>query len=202
MRLRVLLGVLAAGLFVAGVALRESGDDGDSGSAARHSTQRSSCGTDAGLRPRELGRRRIRELILCLHNEQRVRHGLSELESEARLEAAAQAHAEDMVERRFFAHDTPEGRRPEDRALDAGYPTKHYSSGENLAWGTGLEASPVEIVDGWMNSPGHRANILRNAFTQIGVGVVPGVPETPKDPLPGATYAVSFGGPPLPAGAP
>ncbi|HYN52075.1 MAG TPA: CAP domain-containing protein, partial [Thermoleophilaceae bacterium] len=119
---------------------------------------------------------------------------------ETRLEAAAQRHAEDMVERQFFAHDTPEGLGPADRALNAGYPTKHYSSGENLAWGTGLEASPVEIVDGWMHSPGHRENILRNAFTQMGVGVVAGVPETPEDPLPGATYAVSFGGPPLPAG--
>lgn len=202
MSLRAFLGLLATALIVAGVAVRESRSGGEPASAKRFSAKRSGCGRDGGQRPRELRPPRIRELILCLHNGERAEHGLPELEYEARLETAAQRHAEDMVERQFFAHETPEGLGPADRALNAGYPTKQYSSGENLAWGTGLEASPVEIVDGWMHSPGHRENILRNAFTQMGVGVVAGVPETPKDPLPGATYAVSFGGPPLPAGAP
>lgn len=202
MSLRAFLGLLATALIVAGVVVRESRSGGEPASAKRFSTKRSGCGRDGGLRPRELRPPRIRELILCLHNGERAEHGLPELEYETRLETAAQRHAEDMVERQFFAHETPEGLGPADRALNAGYPTKQYSSGENLAWGTGLEASPVEIVDGWMHSPGHRQNILRNAFTQMGVGVVAGVPETPKDPLPGATYAVSFGGPPLPAGAP
>ena len=197
----MLIGLLVVALIVAGVALRE-GRAGEPEASQRYSDKRSGCGRDGGLRPRELRPPRIRDLILCLHNEERAEEGLAALEYEARLETAAQGHAEDMVERRFFSHDTPEGLRPEDRALNAGYPSKHYSSGENLAWGTGLEASPVEIVDGWMHSPGHRENILRGAFTQMGVGVVPGVPETPEDPLPGATYAVSFGGPPLPAGAP
>lgn len=202
MRLRALLGLLAATLVVAGIAVRESRGGSGPAAAERFSEKRSTCGRDAGVRPSELRPQRIRELILCLHNEKRGAAGLPPLEFEARLEAAAQRHAADMVERQFFSHDTPDGLRPEDRALNAGYPSKHYSSGENLAWGTGLEAAPVEIVDGWMHSPGHRENILRNAFTQIGVGVVPGVPEKPKDPLPGATYAVSFGGPPLPAAAP
>ncbi len=201
MTVPVLIGLLVVALIVAGVALRE-GKAGEPDASQRYSDKRSGCGRDGGLRPRELRPPRIRELILCLHNEERAQEGLAGLEYETRLETAAQGHAEDMVERRFFSHDTPEGLRPEDRALNAGYPSKHYSSGENLAWGTGLEASPVEIVDGWMHSPGHRDNILRGAFTQMGVGVVPGVPETPEDPLPGATYAVSFGGPPLPAGAP
>lgn len=200
---RVLLGLLAGTLFVGAVALRELRSNAAEPTAAeRFSDKRSGCGRDGGLRPSELRLPRIRELIVCLHNEERAQAGLPPLEYEQRLQNAAQLHAEDMVERRFFAHDTPEGLRPEDRALQAGYPAKHYSSGENLAWGTGLEAAPVEVVDGWMHSPGHRENILRNAFTQMGVGVVAGVPETPKDPLPGATYAVSFGGPPLPAGAP
>lgn len=203
MSFRVLLGLLAGALVLGGVAVRElRASAGDSAATDRYSHKRSGCGRDGGLRPSELRPPRIRELVLCLHNEERVRQGLPALETEPRLQDAAQRHAEDMVARRFFSHDTPEGLRPEDRALNAGYPTKHYSSGENLAWGTGLEAAPVEVVDGWMHSPGHRENILRNAFTQMGVGVVAGVPETPKDPLPGATYAVSFGGPPLPAGAP
>jgi uncharacterized protein YkwD len=198
----LLLCLLAAALIVGGMAVRESRSQSQSDSAARFSTKRSGCGRDAGLRPSELRPPRIRALIICLHNEERARRGLPVLEQETRLETAAQRHAEDMVAREFFAHETPEGLGPAERALSAGYPAKHYSSGENLAWGTGLEASPVEIIDGWMQSPGHRENILRNAFTQIGVGVVPAVPEKPEDPLPGATYAVSFGGPPLPVEAP
>jgi uncharacterized protein YkwD len=186
-------------LLAAGLALRESRGAAQPTAAEPYSDKRSDCGPDAGRPARELSRERTRELILCLHNEQRARHGVPALQYEPRLELAAQRHAEDMVRRRFFGHDTPDGLRPEDRALMAGYPTKHYSSGENLAWGTGSEASPVEIVDGWMHSPGHRENILRRAFTQIGVGVVLGVPEEPKAPLAGATYATSFGGPPLPA---
>jgi uncharacterized protein YkwD len=186
-------------LVVAGLVLRESRGETDPSPVARYSDKPSACGSDAGMPARELSRARARELILCLHNEQRARHGLPALEYEARLELAAQRHAEDMVTRRFFAHDTPDGLGPEDRALMAGYPTKHYSSGENLAWGTGSESSPVEIVDGWMHSPGHRENVLRRAFTQMGVGLVLDVPEEPKAPLPGATYATSFGGPPLPA---
>jgi Cysteine-rich secretory protein family len=185
-------------LVVAGLVLRESRGETAPGPVERYSGKPSACGPDAGMPARELSRVRARELVLCLHNEQRARHGLPALEYEARLELAAQRHAEDMVRRRFFAHDTPDGLRPEDRALMAGYPTKHYSSGENLAWGTGSESSPVEIVDGWMRSPGHRENVLRRAFTQMGVGLVLGVPEDPKAPLPGATYATSFGGPPLP----
>jgi uncharacterized protein YkwD len=197
----VLPALLAVALIVTGVAMRVSQTGADSASPERHSNTQSTCGRDAGRPARELSRGRTRELILCLHNEERAGRGLRALEYEKRLETAAQRHAVDMVERRFFAHETPEGLGPEERALNAGYPTKHYSSGENLAWGAGLEASPVEIVDGWMHSPGHRENILRDAFTHMGVGVVVGVPESSEASLPGATYAVSFGGPPLPAGA-
>jgi uncharacterized protein YkwD len=200
-RLRVLTALLAVVLIVTGVAIRVSQTGADSGPPERNSHKRSTCGSDAGRPASELSRGRIRELIFCLHNEQRAEHGLPALQYETRLETAAQRHAADMVERRFFAHETPEGLGPEARALNAGYPTGQYSSGENLAWGTGLEASPVEVVDGWMHSPGHRENILRDAFTQMGVGVKMGVPEEPGASLQGATYAVSFGGPPLPAEA-
>jgi hypothetical protein len=199
--LRVLPLLLVLLLVAAGLALRESSGQAVLAPAEPHSDKVSPCGADAGVPAGELSRERTRDLILCLHNAERARHDLPALEYETRLEVAAQRHAEDMVRRRFFAHDTPEGLGPDDRALMAGYPTKHYSSGENLAWGTGPEASPVEIVDGWMHSPGHRENILRGAFTEMGVGVALGVPEEPRAPLPGATYATSFGGPPLPASA-
>ena len=198
----MLPALLAVVLIVIGVAIRVSQTGADSGLPERSSDKRSTCGSDAGRPASELSRGRIRELIFCLHNERRAAHGLPALQYETRLQTAAQRHAADMVERRFFAHETPEGLGPEDRALNAGYPTRQYSSGENLAWGTGSEASPVEVVDGWMHSRGHRENILRDAFTHMGVGVTVGVPDEPGASLPGATYAVSFGGPPLRSEAP
>ena len=116
------------------------------------------------------------------------------------LELAAQRYSDDMVERRFFAHDDPSGLDPQDRILVAGYPASHVSTGENLAWGTGAESSPVEIVDGWMHRPGHRANILEAVYREVGVGVTLGIPTPAGSERPGATYANSFGGPPVPPG--
>jgi uncharacterized protein YkwD len=64
--------------------------------------------------------------------------------------------------------------------------------GENLAWGAGDAATPEHIVVGWMNSPGHRRNILQADYREVGVGVTPGAPE----PLAGrraALYTTDFG---------
>jgi uncharacterized protein YkwD len=116
---------------------------------------------------------------------------------EERLELAAQRYVGDMVKRRFFEHVDPGGLDPQDRILMAGYPATNAWTGENLAYGTGPEGSPAQIVYRWMHSPGHKANILRAAFTEIGIGVAFGVPRhEPAGTDPGATYATSFGGPP------
>jgi uncharacterized protein YkwD len=161
------------------------------------SDKTSSCG-QVGLPAQSLGLERTRALTLCLLNEERAREGLAPLRYEARLELASQRHSEDMVRRRFFAHDTPEGLDPQARILSAGYPANNAYTGENLAWGERVESSPIEIMDAWMHSPGHRANILRPAFTEVGVGVVLG--GGPKRGLAevSATYTTNFGGPPIP----
>jgi uncharacterized protein YkwD len=157
----------------------------------------SACGADVTRWPSELGLDRTRELTLCLLNEQRARYGLAPLRSELRLQLAAQRYVGDMVERRFFDHVDPGGLAPEDRILMAGYPSNNAWTGENLAYGTGPEGSPAEIVDRWMHSPGHKENILRAPFTEIGIGVAFDVPkEEPAGTDSGATYATSFGGPP------
>ena len=62
--------------------------------------------------------------------------------------------------------------------------------GENLAWATGVESTPAGIMRDWMASPGHRANILRRSYRDVGVGVVIGVPS---DGTIGATYTADFG---------
>jgi hypothetical protein len=98
-------------------------------------------------------------------NAERARHGLAPLTTDARLAAAAQAHSADMVRRGFFAHENPDGKQVWDRAVAAGYAYRKVA--ENIAAG---QRTAEEVVHGWMESPGHRANILDRDLTQIGVG--------------------------------
>ncbi|TDC48058.1 CAP domain-containing protein, partial [Actinomadura sp. KC345] len=103
--------------------------------------------------------------VTSLTNGHRTAHGLRPLGNDPRLTAAAQAYSEDMVARRFYSHTCPSGSEPWDRAAAAG--CTHVGIGENIACG---QRSPAEVVQGWMDSPGHRANILKPEFTHIGIG--------------------------------
>lgn len=116
-------------------------------------------------------------------NVERSRRGLAALSVDARLDVAAQQHSADMVRRGFFAHQNPDGAQVWDRALAAGYPYRKVA--ENIAAG---QRDAAEVVHGWMNSPGHRANILDGELTQIGVGLAPGGPY-------GTTWTQVFGTP-------
>jgi uncharacterized protein YkwD len=106
-----------------------------------------------------------------LTNRERARAGLPPLTTDALLTTAAQAHSADMVARVFYSHTSPDGSQPWDRAAAAG--SHRRTIGENIACG---QRSPAEVVDGWMNSPGHRANILKPDFTHIGIGLAGGGP--------------------------
>ncbi|MFI0960270.1 CAP domain-containing protein [Streptomyces sp. NPDC021080] len=107
--------------------------------------------------------------VIALTNTERASAGLAPLTADATLTAAAQAHSADMVARDFYAHTSPEGTQPWDRAAAAGCTRR--SIGENIACG---QRSPAEVVQGWMDSPGHRANILKRDFTHIGIGLAGG----------------------------
>ncbi|MFF7731612.1 CAP domain-containing protein [Streptomyces sp. NPDC007984] len=107
--------------------------------------------------------------VVELTNRERTRHGLTPLSADPSLTSAAQAHSADMVARAFYAHTAPDGGQPWDRAAAAG--STRRSIGENIACG---QRSPAGVVEGWMNSPGHRANILKPGFTHIGVGLAGG----------------------------
>jgi uncharacterized protein YkwD len=134
----------------------------------------SSC---PGARNSPTSMTQARATTLCLLNVQRRRHHLSALRVDPRLQRAATAYSHEMVLDRFFAHVGPDGSTVQERVESAGY---HAWStlGENIAWGSGILASPAKIVDTWMHSPGHRANILTGAYRQIGIGVVPGAPQS------------------------
>ncbi|WP_399881477.1 CAP domain-containing protein [Streptomyces sp. BBFR51] len=107
--------------------------------------------------------------VVDLTNRRRAAAGLPALAVDTRLTAAAQAHSTDMVDRDFYSHTDPDGGKPWDRAAAAG--ATRRTVGENIACG---QRSPADVVEGWMNSPGHRANILKADFTHIGVGLAGG----------------------------
>ena len=130
---------------------------------------------------------------LCLVNAERSARGLKPLASDSRLQAAAGAFARDMVDRRFFDHVSPGGGTMMDRLHAAGWnPGGTWSAGENIAWGSGELGTPAKIVDAWMHSAGHRANILNGTFTQIGLGIAAGAPQAGVSGA-AATYVTDFG---------
>jgi uncharacterized protein YkwD len=128
---------------------------------------------------------------LCLLNQERTSRGLDPLAASPTLDKAAAAYARDMVARRFFDHVSPGGGTMIDRMKAAGWvPAGAWTAGENIAWGTGELGTPAAIVDGWMHSPGHRANILKPAYGQVGIGIAAGAPQAGYDDA--GTYVNDF----------
>lgn len=101
-------------------------------------------------------------------NAARARAGCPALRNDSRLAAAARAHSDDMAARNYFDHNSPDGVTPWDRAKAAGYA---QPSAENIAAG---QATPAAAVKAWLNSPGHRANILNCSSRATGVGFAEG----------------------------
>lgn len=131
---------------------------------------------------------------LCLVNRQRARHHLAPLTAQRTLSKVARRFAGLLVADRFFDHTTPNGTTMVDRIKHTSYLSGGLSSwyiGENIAYGTGVLATPKAIVKAWMHSPGHRANILDPHFREVGLGVAMGAPDGSSA---GATYVHDFGG--------
>jgi uncharacterized protein YkwD len=105
------------------------------------------------------------ELAVKLTNGQRAKHGCSALRVDSHLRAAARGHSKDMHLRKYFEHDSLNGATPWDRIKALGYT---LPGAENIAMGY---ATPKAVVDGWMKSPGHRANILNCSLKAVGIGV-------------------------------
>ncbi|MCP4701082.1 MAG: CAP domain-containing protein [Gammaproteobacteria bacterium] len=112
--------------------------------------------------------------ILALVNKERRRRKLKALKPDNFLRKAARAHSLDMLQRNFFDHATPEGKTSQDRIAMI-HRTLIGTTGENIWMRDGSnmpqpEALAKQAMQGWMNSPGHRENILRSNFTHLGVG--------------------------------
>ncbi|MFF0558924.1 CAP domain-containing protein [Streptomyces sp. NPDC020472] len=104
--------------------------------------------------------------VVSLVNAEREKAGCGPLRSEGQLRSAAQGHADDMAARDYYEHHSPEGRDAGDRMSGAGYEWSTW--GENIHRGP---KTPARAMEDWMDSPGHRANILNCSFKDIGVGV-------------------------------
>ena len=151
------------------------------------------CGRAADRNPAFSSTAAAERATLCLINAERRAHSLARLRANGQLRIAGERHAADMVRRDYFSHTAPGGISFVSRIKDTSYirPSSAWTVGENLAWGAGSSAAPRAIMRRWMNSPGHRANILKRGYRQIGIAIVRGVPVGGVGA--GATYATEFG---------
>lgn len=150
---------------------------------------------NADLMPDASNLAQIKSATLCLLDAERAGSGLKALAANGHLAAAAQSYSAHMVRDDFFDHVSPTGStllsriKGQTRYLQG---ARSYLLGENLAWGAGDRATPRQTMIAWMNSPGHRRNILDKGFKQVGIGVVLGAPSDVGDAT-AATYTTEFG---------
>lgn len=111
--------------------------------------------------------------IIEATNRERIKAGLMPLRSNVHLTQSAMVKTNDMIARNYFEHDSPDGTAVSDLVLDAGY--DYVIVGENLARGNFVDAT--DLITEWMNSPGHRANMLSPKYQEIGAYVAQGTFE-------------------------
>lgn len=155
---------------------------------AARAAQQASC-KNRFLRPssKAATRLKVATAILCLVNAERRKQGLKALKRSSVLARAASGHSSDMLKRRYFEHSGPGGPTLRTRLTKVRY--RGAAAGENIAYGSNFNAKLV--MQAWMNSPPHKANILSPRFKFLGVGIAVGLPVSPG--RPGSTYTQNFG---------
>jgi len=153
-----LTGLLVFGMTLTGLpaAAQEAGPEAEP--AASHFIYLPVVMTSTGMSP-------FASEVVALTNQHRAATGCAPLIPNAKLTAAAQLHSEDMALRDFFSHTGSNGSSPWARMAAQGYTFSRAA--ENIAAGY---STPASVVAGWMNSSGHRANILNCDLREIGVG--------------------------------
>jgi len=138
----------------------------------------------------------VRAAILCLINTERAQNGEEPLGADPHLQQAAESHGREMLLVDYFDHVSPSGLTPVARIRSTGYvPNSEvgYVIGENLAWGTLSLSTPQAIVNAWIASPEHLANILEAKYRDTGIDVQPEVPAQLSEGIAGALYTQEFG---------
>jgi uncharacterized protein YkwD len=135
---------------------------------------------DATARPDQVSVTTYADSLLCVVNETRRQWGRPPLDSQRNLARSAGWKADDMTANDYFSHTSPEGVTVADRLDRANFIPRSddWRAGENLAAGRDEAASPLEIVDGWMNSREHRINLLDPGYTMAGIAASRGWPGT------------------------
>jgi uncharacterized protein YkwD len=161
----------------------------------RSATAADEC-PNANLTPSANNTESVVAATLCLVNDERVRFGESALTEDPRLTGAAVGHSRDMDAHDYFSHTSPSGQTLLMRIQASGFiPNANvgYTLGENIAWGTLWLGTPRAIVKAWMESPGHRANILNGSYRYTGIGVDPDLPSSMSNGQAGGMYTQDFG---------
>lgn len=154
----------------------------------------SACGPNVNANPSDLSNGAARGVVLCLINKERAGAGLKPFDNHKRLQKAAQRHNDRMVGTGCFDHECKGEGDLGKRLESVGYLSgglMRWAYGENIAWGGGDYSTPRAIVAAWMNSPGHKANILSKDFRDIGIGFSRGTPSDGR--ASGAVYTTDFG---------
>src|SRR3954447_4799635 len=144
----------------------------------------------------------VGQATLCLLNQQRAANGIGPLAENAALSTASPGYSQRMVAQGFFGHESPDGGTLVQRLTDAGYlgDDDAWVVGENIGWGQASLATARSMVTAWMNSPGHRENLLSADYTQVGLGLALGTPTDQRwaAPSPPAWGAAAAPPPPPP----
>jgi len=109
---------------------------------------------------------KLEKEVFTLVNQERAKQGLAALKENVELSKVARTKSEDMAKNNYFSHTSPTYGSPFDMMKQFGI--TYTAAGENIAMG---QPTATSVMNGWMNSPGHRANILSKDFTEIGVGL-------------------------------
>jgi uncharacterized protein YkwD len=131
------------------------------------------CTRYGDTRPGNLTKKHARSAVICLINKARNSHGRGDLHRDDRLQEAARKHSGRMADRGCFSHQCRGERDLLGRLQSVNYIVgglTRWAIGENVAWGKRKHGTPRKVVQGWMNSSPHRANILSGTFKDIGAG--------------------------------
>ena len=148
----------------------------------------------AQSQPEDLTVQEAQDAVLCLLNKRRAAAGLKPLQHNNKLQTASARHNDFMLSRNCFAHQCSGEASMTTRIKNTGYLSgaMSWQVGENIAWGEESLATPAAIVDAWMESPGHRANILNGSYDEIGIAADGGRPGQARHNN-AATYTTDFG---------
>lgn len=148
----------------------EESSSSDSSSSEASSSEPSSSSSDASSSQADdeidSAYRDLQKQVIAIVNEERAANGLSALKENAELAKVATLKSEDMAKLNYFSHTSPTYGSPFEMLSQFGI--TYTAAGENIAMG---QPTPESVMNAWMNSEGHRANILNSSYTEIGVGI-------------------------------